>query len=30
MEEVVFFHRLSRAAIAYDLVQRHEPARMSG
>jgi Domain of unknown function (DUF4336) len=30
MVEVVFFHRLSRAAIVCDLVQRHDPARMSG
>lgn len=30
MEEVVFFHRLSRTAIVCDLVQRHDPAEMTG
>lgn len=30
MEEVVFFHRQSRTAIVGDLIQRHEPAGMSG
>ena len=30
MEEVVFFHRLSRTAIFCDLVQRHDPARITG
>ena len=30
MEEVVFFHRTSRSAIVGDLVQRHDPARMTG
>jgi hypothetical protein len=30
MEEVVFFHRVSRTAIVCDLVQRHDPARMRG
>jgi hypothetical protein len=30
MEEVVFFHRLSRTAIFCDLVQRHDPARATG
>jgi hypothetical protein len=30
MEEVVFFHRPSRTAIFGDLVQRHDPARMTG
>lgn len=30
MEEVVFFHRLSRTAIFCDLVQRHDPSRTTG
>jgi len=30
MEEVVFFHRPSRAAIVCDLVQRHDPATLRG
>lgn len=30
MEEVVFFHRASRAAIICDLVQRHDPNEMRG
>ena len=30
LEEVVFFHRLSRTAIFCDLVQRHDPARATG
>ena len=30
MEEVAFFHRASRTAIVCDLVQRHDPARMTG
>ncbi len=30
MEEVVFFHRLSRTAIFCDLVQRHDPLLMKG
>lgn len=30
MEEVVFFHRPSRAVIFGDLVQRHDPAQMKG
>jgi hypothetical protein len=30
LEEVVFFHRASRTAILGDLVQRHDPARMTG
>lgn len=30
MEEVVFFHRASRTAIVCDLVQRHDPAGLSG
>lgn len=30
MEEVVFFHRLSRTAIVCDLVQRHDPIRTTG
>lgn len=30
MEEVVFFHRPSRTAIIGDLVQRHDPAEISG
>lgn len=30
MEEVVFFHRPSRTVIFGDLVQRHEPERMTG
>jgi hypothetical protein len=30
MEEVVFFHRVSRTAILCDLVQRHDPAQMKG
>lgn len=30
MEEVVFFHRLSRTAIFGDLVQRHDPTRTPG
>jgi hypothetical protein len=30
MDEVAFFHRPSRTAILCDLVQRHDPAKMSG
>jgi len=30
MEEVAFFHRPSRTAIVCDLVQRHDPADMTG
>jgi len=30
LDEVVFFHRPSRAAIVGDLVQRHDPAQMKG
>jgi hypothetical protein len=30
MTEVVFLHRASRTAIVGDLVQRHDPARMTG
>jgi len=30
MEEVVFFHHLSRTAIFCDLVQRHDPAQATG
>jgi hypothetical protein len=30
MEEVAFFHRPSRTAILCDLVQRHDPAKMTG
>jgi len=30
MEEVAFFHRASRTAIIGDLVQRHDPAGMTG
>jgi hypothetical protein len=30
MEEVVFFHRLSKTAIICDLIQRHPESRMSG
>jgi hypothetical protein len=30
MEEVAFFHRPSRTAIFCDLIQRHDPAKMSG
>jgi hypothetical protein len=30
MEEVVFFHRPSRTALVCDLVQRHDPDRLSG
>lgn len=30
MEEVVFFHRPSRTAIVCDLVQRHDPAAVTG
>ena len=30
MEEVVFFHRLSRTAIFCDLIQRHPRTKMSG
>jgi hypothetical protein len=30
MDEVVFFHRASRAALVCDLVQRHDPARATG
>lgn len=30
MEEVVFFHRASRTALVCDLVQRHDPAQMTG
>ena len=30
MEEVVFHHRTSRTAIVCDLVQRHDPAEMTG
>jgi hypothetical protein len=30
MDEVAFFHRTSRTAIFGDLIQRHDPARMTG
>jgi hypothetical protein len=30
MQEVAFFHRLSRTAIFCDLVQRHDPASATG
>ena len=30
MEEVAFFHRKSRTAIVCDLIQRHDPAQMTG
>jgi len=30
MEEVVFFHRLSRTAIICDLIQRHQQEKMTG
>lgn len=30
MEEVIFFHRLSRTAIICDLIQRHPQSNMSG
>ena len=30
MEEVVFFHRASRTAIICDLIQRHDPEKMTG
>lgn len=30
MEEVVFFHRASRTAMFTDLIQRHDPAQLSG
>jgi hypothetical protein len=30
MEEVVFFHRLSKTAMFGDLIQRHDPETMSG